>query len=108
VNLYLKQTVCEKSIKQKWLLTLIGTILGLLNYSFTFIFFFVLSPNILAFNSGKFHNFTNKSINCESEILAKSNGSVHIHPNYITGFADAEGSFIISIYKNNSKNSKLN
>jgi hypothetical protein len=35
------------------------------------------------------------------------NNSNKLNPHYITGFYDAEGSFIISIYKNNKTNSKL-
>lgn len=95
MSLYLKQTISEKFIKQILLsllilLTLLDT---LLNYT-------VLSLGLFP---PRFRYYSSKS---NSKPLLQHSGNNKINPYYVTGFSDAESSFILSIYKNNKISSK--
>jgi len=97
VSLYLKQTISEKFIKQilltlLFLLTLLDT---LLNYT-------VLSLGLFP---PRFRYYSSKS-NSKPLLQHSISGNNKINPYYVTGFSDAESSFILSIYKNNKISSK--
>jgi hypothetical protein len=52
-------------------------------------------------------DFCNLDTEKDKTHTAKSNGISNLNPHFVTGFCDAEGCFILSIYKNNKPNSKL-
>lgn len=99
MSLYLKQTVSEKPIRNLFLL-----LLGTLYNSFTchiLIFYYRF------FSTTSLNSVSTQLINAEKGVSPDLNNSNKLNPHFITGFYDAEGSFIISIYKNNKTNSKL-
>ena len=94
MNLYLKQTVSEKFIEQK-LFNLQDTLSKLSFHTWTYIF--ILFRHYIYSKKTNSKQISQYSISCDNK---------NIHPYYVTGFSDAESSFIISIYKNNKKKSK--
>ena len=105
-SLYLEQTISEKFRKQNRLLTLIGTLCD----------FFIRNTLIYnPFYHRPFSSLSRKATDVISNLdtekdktpTAKSSSTSNLHPHFVTGFCDAEGCFILSIYKNNKPNSKL-
>lgn len=96
VSLYLKQTISEKFRKQYLLLILISTLYN--SFICTLIFYF-------QFFFSTYSDLSLNQVKTESIGYSDLNNSNKLSPHFI--IYDAEGSFIISIYKNNKTNSKL-
>lgn len=94
VSPYLNQTISGKSLKI--LLTLICTIPKLI-FSHILIFIYRF------FSSTCLNLVSTQPSNAEIGVLPVLNNSKNLNPQFVTGFYDAFGSFIVSIYKNNKK-----
>jgi hypothetical protein len=98
-SLYLQQTISEKFSKQYLLLTWIGTLYNSLTCHILIFYYRFFSTTL--------NSVSTQPIKAETAMSPDLNNSNKWNFHYITGFYDAEGSFIISIYKNNKTNSKL-